>query len=78
MIKELDLVVITHDINDYCLKAGDIGTVVYCYEDESAFEVEFLTTDGETIAVLTLTREDIRLFENKEILCVRDFEQLVA
>ena len=73
MIKELDSVVLTHDIEDYGLKKGDIGAVVHCYTDGNAFEVEFITAEGKTIAVLTLNVNDIRLMSNKEILHVRDF-----
>ena len=43
MIRELDTVVLTHDIEEYGLKEGDIGAVVYCYSDGNAFEVEFVT-----------------------------------
>ena len=72
MIRELDTVVLTHDIEEYGLKEGDIGAVVYCYSDGNAFEVEFVTAEGRTIAVLTLTLNDIRLMSNKEILHVRE------
>jgi hypothetical protein len=73
MIKELNSVVLTHDIEEYGLKKGDIGAVVHCYSDGNAFEVEFITAEGRTIAVLTLTSTDIRLMSNKEILHVREF-----
>ena len=73
MIKELDPVVLTHDIEEYELKKGDIGAVVHCYRDGDAFEVEFITAEGRTIAVLTLNLNDIRLMSNKEILHVREF-----
>lgn len=72
MIKELDTVVLTHDIEEYGLKQNDIGAVVHCYEDGIAFEVEFVTAEGLTIAVLTLTQTDIRPMSNREILHVRE------
>ncbi|MBE0427826.1 MAG: DUF4926 domain-containing protein [Nitrospirae bacterium] len=75
MIKELDTVVLTHDIEEYGLKCGDIGAVVHCYPEGGAFEVEFVTAEGRTIAVLTLTSDDIRLMSNKEILHVREIAQ---
>jgi hypothetical protein len=62
MINELDLVVLTHDIDDHGLKSGDVGTVVHCYEDKIGVEMEFITAEGKTIAVLTLTNQDIRPF----------------
>lgn len=72
MIGELDTVVLTHDIDEYGLKEGDIGAIVHCYSDGHAFEVEFVTAEGRTIAVLTLTSSDIRLMSNREILHVRE------
>ena len=72
MIKELDLVVLTHDVEHVGLKIGDVGTVVHKYADGEAFEVEFVTADGETIAVLSLSTTDIRPRAQKEILRVRD------
>lgn len=78
MIKELDSVVLTHDIDEYGLKKGDIGAVVHCYGDGDVFEVEFITAEGRTITVLTLASTDIRLMSNKEILHVREFVDLSA
>jgi hypothetical protein len=72
MIRELDTVVLTHDIGEHGLKQGDIGIVVRSYSDRAAFEVEFVTADGKTIALLTLTPADIRPMSSKEILHVRE------
>jgi hypothetical protein len=41
------------------LEAGDIGTVVDVYNDGEAYEVEFVTEDGGTAALLTLKAEDV-------------------
>ena len=73
MICELDSIVLLHDIEEHNLKRGDIGAVVHCYEGGAAFEVEFVTAAGETIAVLTLTQKDVRAMDRKEILHVREF-----
>lgn len=78
MIKELDTVVLMHDFEKYCLKEGDIGTVVHCYSDGKAFEVEFVSADGRTIAVITMTHADIRLMDSKEILHVRKISLQIA
>ena len=72
MIKELDTVVLTHDIKEHGLTEGDIGAVVHCYGDGSAYEVEFITAEGKTIAVLTLSAADIRLMKDREILHARE------
>lgn len=68
MIRESDTVVLSHDIKE----KGDVGAVVHCYENSKAFEVEFVTSGGETITLLTLTQENIRPINCREILYVRD------
>jgi hypothetical protein len=72
VIHELDLVVLEQDIAEYRLRRGDVGTVVHVYSDGRAFEVEFLTANGDTIAVLTLERDQVRALAGWEILHVRD------
>ncbi len=72
MINELDLVVLTHDLGEHGLQRGDVGTVVHRYQDGQAFEVEFVTAAGATVAVLTLQRADVRPVAGREILHVRD------
>ncbi len=72
MIRELDTVVLSHDIEKYDLKSGDIGAVVHVYKNNMAYEVEFITGEGETIAVLTLTPDDVRFMREREILHVRE------
>lgn len=70
---ELETVALMHDIKQYGLKEGDLGTVVHTYHDEEAFEIEFVTAAGKTLALLTLTATDIRSLAQKEILHVREF-----
>jgi hypothetical protein len=78
MVNELDLVVLNHDINESRLKAGDVGTVVHSYADGKGYEVEFLTAEGKTIALLTLTTNDIRPIHHAEILHVREITPAFA
>ncbi len=73
MIRELDTVVLAKDLKIYGLKRGDVGAVVHCYADGKAFEVEFVTGDGKTIAVLRLRRQTSARCVTKEILHVRAF-----
>ena len=72
MVHELESAVLTHDVAQHGLKQGDVGAVVHQYADRQAFEVEFVTAEGRTIAVLTLTAEDIRPIRSGEILHVRE------
>lgn len=71
MIRELDAVVLTRDLDTYELKRGDVGAVVHCYADGRTFEVEFVSGEGRTIAVATLTEADIRPMRREEILHMR-------
>lgn len=59
MIPEHDRIVLTCDLPEIGLRAGDIGTVVHVYAGD-AYEVEFLTLDGETVAVETLEKDQVR------------------
>lgn len=72
MIEELDTVVLAHDLAEHGLQAGDVGVVVHCYGDGAAFEVEFVTGEGATVAVVTLERQALRAMRQGEILHVRD------
>ena len=75
MINEHDCVVLTCDIPDEALQAGDVGTVVHVYREGKAFEVEFVSLDGETVAVVTLERPQIRPVERREITHARRVAQ---
>jgi hypothetical protein len=71
MIQELEMVVLTHDIPEHGLQQGDIGAVVHLYSDKKGLEVEFVTAEGKTVAVLTLNETDVRSLNRGEILHVR-------
>lgn len=72
MIRELETVVLRHNVPEHGLKKGDVGAVVHCYADRAAFEVEFVTAEGKTVAVLTLTEADVRPMGRREILHARE------
>ena len=71
MIKEHDRVVLRSEIQKEGLKAGDVGTVVHVHKDGEAFEVEFITLDGETVAVATLLASKVRPVHRREITHAR-------
>lgn len=73
MIRELDTVVLSRDMKEHGLTRGDVGAVVHAYTDAKAYEVEFVTGEGKTVAVLTLTESDIRPMQRQEILHVRAY-----
>ncbi|MCC7164927.1 MAG: DUF4926 domain-containing protein [Anaerolineae bacterium] len=71
MIHELDRIVLTTDLPDHALKAGDIGTVVLVHRDHKGYEVEFVTLDGETVAVVSLYPSQVRPIGHHEIAHAR-------
>ncbi len=73
MIRELDTVVLTCDLPKYGLKEGDTGTVVLLHDDEG-YGVEFMTFDGETIAVVSLTKDQVRPVGPGEVPHTRTLE----
>ncbi len=68
---ELNSVALTCDFPAHGLAAGDIGTIVFRYPTGKSFEVEFVTAEGKTLAVLTLTEADVRELTGGEILHAR-------
>ncbi|MGL4619605.1 DUF4926 domain-containing protein [Chroococcidiopsis sp.] len=71
MIQELDRVVLTTNIPEYSLEKGDIGTVVLVHQNRQGYEVEFMTLDGETVAIVSLSNEQVRSVGGREIAHVR-------
>lgn len=74
MIKELDQIVLTTDLPEYGLQAGDIGTVVLIHQEGAGYEVEFVALDGETVAVVSLSAAQVRPIAPREIARVRSIE----
>jgi len=67
MINELDDVILTCDLPEHGLSAGDIGTVLLVHRGHRGYEVEFTTLDGDTIAVATLMADQARPAQAGEI-----------
>ena len=72
MIEDLDDVILTCDLSDHGLSAGDIGTVVLVHRGHKGYEVEFTSLDGETIAVVTLLANQVRPSRSGEIAHARE------
>jgi hypothetical protein len=51
--------------------AGDVGTVVHIHKKGEAYEVEFMTLNGKTVAVTTLLATQVRPIEPHEIAHAR-------
>ena len=74
MIEEHDRVVLTEDLSEQDLQAGDVGTVVHVYEEETAFEVEFFRLDGRTVAVETVPASAVRSIASTDVIHARTRE----
>src|SRR5271170_5724777 len=59
-INEHDCVVLTADLPGESLETGDLGTVVHIHKGGAAYEVEFTTLDGRTLAVATVESQNLR------------------
>ena len=57
---EHERVVLTEDLPQENLQAGDVGTVVFVHQHGAAYEVEFLTLDGVTVSVATVEANQLR------------------
>ena len=71
-IKELDVVVIMQDVPEHGLISGDVGTVVHCYGEDEAYEIEVVAANGHTVALMTLPASSVRLKRGWEISHVRE------
>ncbi len=71
MIKEHDLIVLTCDLPKEGLKAGDVGTVVHIHKRGEAFEVEFVTLNGDTVAVTTVLASQARPVSRRDLTHAR-------
>lgn len=71
MIAEHDRVVLATDLPDDGLTEGDVGTVVHVYHGGSAFDIEFVSLDGETSVVATTTVGQVRPVRRNEIAHAR-------
>lgn len=60
MIQEHDRVVLTVDVPEEDLVAGDVGTVVHLWKGGAALEIELFTVKGKTAAVATIPATSVR------------------
>lgn len=75
MIQEFDLVALLTNRPALCLRRGDVGTVVHVYNGGGIYEVEFTDAKGDTIAVETLTADEVRAVDlGRVILHYSDLE----
>ena len=70
--KLLDTIIVTINVHDQKILAGDLGTIVEVYTKPTlAYEVEFVNTDGTARALLTLAPDQIRQLTASDVLTTR-------
>ena len=72
MIKEHDCVVLTANVPDEGLVAGDVGTVVHIHQGGEGYEVEFMTLTGETVAIVPLLASQVRPLNRRDLAHTRE------
>ena len=73
MFKLLDTVVLKRDVLEAGLRAGDLGAVVEVH-DADHFEVEFVAASGRTQALVTLSSDDLRHVNDRDLIAVRPLQ----
>jgi hypothetical protein len=71
VLGEHDLAALRVDLPAHGLITGDVGTVVFVHTDGASYEVEFVTGDGQTLAVETLTVSQVEPVSGAHILHMR-------
>lgn len=69
-------VVLTRDIPEHRLRAGDVGVIVEHYparaEHPEGYELEFFSATGQTLAVVSVPAMAVREASPQEVLSVRE------
>jgi hypothetical protein len=70
LLREHDLAVLTRDLPEAGLVAGDVGTVVYVHRQGTSgrvgYEIEFATVAGDPVAVVTVLADAVRSVERSD------------
>ncbi len=72
MFDELERVALARPIPEQGLEAGDVGTVVAVHEEGHGYTVEFVSLQGNTVAVITQRAEAFRAIRPREITHARE------
>lgn len=71
MIKEFEQAVLTIDLPDDGLVAGDVGTVIDITTDDKSATLEFFNFAGETVKIVSVHMEDLRPVSANEVMHAR-------
>ncbi|MDE2799252.1 MAG: DUF4926 domain-containing protein [Gemmatimonadota bacterium] len=74
MFKEHEQIVLTADIfgdEGEELKSGDVGTIIHIHPNGEAFVVEFMSLNGDTVAIATVLPSQVRPVTNADLTHAR-------
>lgn len=71
MIEELDRIALTVSVPEQGLEPGDVGTVVHIHEGGKAYIIEFMSLQGETLAIATVEAGGVRPVSDRDIVHAR-------
>ena len=71
MFVEHKQIVLTSDIPAKGLEVGDVGTIVHIHPGGEALVVEFMTLDGDTVAIATVLSSQARPVTDQDITHAR-------
>ena len=77
MLLEHDRVVLTADIPEEGLEAGDVGVIVHIHPQRAAYEVEFFSLDGNTLTVATVVAEQARAVTRQDVTHARSVKTAI-
>ncbi|MFQ3645993.1 MAG: DUF4926 domain-containing protein [Anaerolineae bacterium] len=70
-MEELDYVVLTQDLPEHRLYAGDVGMVLHVRGAQQGYEVEFVTLKGDLLALVALSPDQVRAIAEDEVVHAR-------
>ena len=76
MIKEYERVVLTKDLPQYHLQAGDMGVIVMIHGDHEGYEVEIFSADGHTLDVITVEAKQVRPVNARDVMHARALTEI--
>ena len=74
MFKEHEQIVLAADVfgdEREKLKPGDVGTIIHIHPDEEALVVEFMSLNGDTVAIATVLPSQARPVTNADLTHAR-------
>ncbi len=67
LFTEHSRVILTEDLPDLGLAAGNVGTVIHVHRDPPGYELEFFSPTGKTLAVGSVHPHQVRAFVPREM-----------